>query len=167
MPSDHFEGDVLYVRIGALKTRFRISKGQHVRVDQPGLAYWIAWALGSVLMWQRIGMAAWGPSDGGTNCCSSKCSKRCSSYLLRCDPEPPTCSACSRRSFLSQWRGRWRSFRMLEIARPKFGSGLTLRRGQAVGCLKGPNPPPRKGLDGESLLFYFCFDPKKSKRPGS
>lgn len=54
LPSDHLEGDVLYVRIGAPKTRFRTSKDQHVRVDEPGLAHWIAWTLGCMPMWQRL-----------------------------------------------------------------------------------------------------------------
>ncbi|CAL1128593.1 unnamed protein product [Cladocopium goreaui] len=54
LPEDHLEGDVLYVRIGAPKTRFRTSQNQHVRVDEPGLAHWIAWILRYTPMWQRI-----------------------------------------------------------------------------------------------------------------
>ena len=54
LPEDHLELDVVYVRIGLPKTRFRSALNQHVRVDEPGIASWIAWMLRCTPMYQRI-----------------------------------------------------------------------------------------------------------------
>ena len=35
LPDDDWDHDVLYIRVGQPKTRFRAARNQHVRVDQP------------------------------------------------------------------------------------------------------------------------------------
>ena len=124
LPSDHLEGDVLYVRIGAPKTRFRTSKDQHVRVDEPGLASWIAWTLASMPMWQRIWNGSLAAFRRRYEMLQLEVLKKVlflpsslrpggATYLFRLFQEDLV---------KLQWRGRWRSFRMLEIYVQELGA---------------------------------------------
>ena len=124
LPSDHLEGDVMYVRIGAPKTRFRTSKNQHVRVDEPGLASWIAWTLGCMPMWQRI----WNGSLPAFRVRYDMLQRK----VLHKVPFLPSSLRPGGATYLFrllqedlvklQWRGRWRSFRMLEIYVQELGA---------------------------------------------
>ncbi|CAL1146331.1 unnamed protein product [Cladocopium goreaui] len=54
LPQDHWEPQVLYVRIGQPKTRFRAAMAQHVRIDETGVAAWVQLILGSMPMWRKL-----------------------------------------------------------------------------------------------------------------
>jgi len=114
LPHEHLQGDVLYLRVGQPKTRNKAAKQQHVRVDEPGLAFWVETILFSVPMYSRI----WHGS--------------LRAFQMRLETILPSSLRPGGATYLFrlweenlprlQWRGRWRSFRMLEIYVQELGA---------------------------------------------
>ncbi len=130
LPEDHLETDVLYVRVGLPKTRFRSALNQHVRVDEPGIASWISWMLRCTPMYQRIwngSLAAFRKRYellqrtvlGKVCFLPSSLRPGGATYLFRLFNEDLV---------RLQWRGRWRSFRMLEIYVQELGAAQVWMR---------------------------------------
>ena len=146
LPDDHLEGDVLYVRIGSPKTRFRTAQDQHVRVDEPGLALWIAWTLRSMPMWQRI----W----NGSLAAFRRRYELLQIHVLHKVLFLPSSLRPGGATYLFrlfnedlvklQWRGRWRSFKMLEIYVQELGAAQVWIRF---------DPQTRRGV----LFLGDCF----------
>lgn len=124
LPCDHWEGDVLYIRIGAAKTRLKAARDQHVRVEEPCVALWIARMLSSTPKWSRI----W---HGSLAAFKARWDRLQEEVLHSC-PFVPASLRPGGATFLFrlwdenlqrlQWRGRWRSFRMLEIYVQELGA---------------------------------------------
>ncbi|CAE7247502.1 unnamed protein product [Symbiodinium sp. CCMP2592] len=125
LPEDHLEGEVVYIRVGHPKTRNRAAHSQHVRVDEPGVAAWVSQMISSTPMWRRIWNGSWAAFKHRFNLLQIEVLNTCTflpsslrpggaTYLFRqWDENLPRL----------QWRGRWRSFRMLEIYVQELGDG--------------------------------------------
>jgi hypothetical protein len=124
LPQDHWEPQVLYVRIGQPKTRFRAAMAQHVRIDETGVAAWVQLILGSMPMWRKL----W---------CGSVSSFKTRLELvqqevLQCCVFQPSSLRPGGATFLFrkfnedltrvQWRGRWKSYKMLETYVQELGA---------------------------------------------
>ena len=124
LPEDHLEGEVVYIRVGHPKTRNRAVHSQHVRVDEPGVATWVSQMISSTPMWRRIWNGSWAAFKHRFNLLQFEVLNTCTflpsslrpggaTYLFRqWDENLPRL----------QWRGRWRSFRMLEIYVQELGA---------------------------------------------
>lgn len=124
LPSDHWDGDVIYVRIGAPKTRLQAARDQHVRIEEPKVATWVASVLSSTPSWSRI----W---QGSLSAFKSRFDLL-QREVLRSMPFVPASLRPGGATYLFrlwdenlqrlQWRGRWRSYRMLEIYVQELGA---------------------------------------------
>ena len=54
LPMDHWDGNVVYLRVSHPKTRFRAAQAQHVRIDEDGIGVWVQAILGSIPMWRKL-----------------------------------------------------------------------------------------------------------------
>ncbi|CAE7269133.1 unnamed protein product, partial [Symbiodinium natans] len=124
LPGDHFEEDVLYIRVPHPKTRFRAATSQHVRVEFPGVATWITLVVGTTPMWRRIWNGSWASFKlrfgalqtevlGAVTFLPSSLRPGGATFLFRYWDEDLT---------RLQWRGRWKSFRMLETYVQELGA---------------------------------------------
>ncbi|CAE7447660.1 unnamed protein product [Symbiodinium natans] len=124
LPSDHFERDVLFIRVGSPKTRHRGARSQHVRVDEPGVAAWVDSLVGQMPLWRRLWSGSWAAFRrrfellqlevlGARFFLPSSLRPGGATFLFRLWDENLT---------RVQWRGRWRSFRMLEIFVQELGA---------------------------------------------
>ncbi|CAE7563489.1 unnamed protein product [Symbiodinium natans] len=145
LPGDHFEEDVLYIRVPHPKTRFRAATSQHVRVEFPGVATWITLVVGTTPMWRRIWNGSWASFKlrfgalqtevlGAVTFLPSSLRPGGATFLFRYWDEDLT---------RLQWRGRWKSFRMLETyvqelgateVLVRFSPGVRCRVGSLGGC---------------------------------
>lgn len=124
LPADHWETDVTYVRIGNPKTRFRGARAQHVRVDEPGISTWLNSMLRSLPPWRRIWQ--------GSLASFKKRFELVQKEVLHDVVFLPSSLRPGGATFLFrswgenlvrlQWRGRWRSYRMLEIYVQELGA---------------------------------------------
>ncbi|OLP96619.1 hypothetical protein AK812_SmicGene21120 [Symbiodinium microadriaticum] len=124
LPGDHFDDEVIYVRMGQPKTRHRAAASQHVRVDHPGVASWVADVLPSTPAWRKIWNGSWAAFKlrfdalqtevlESTPCLPSSLRPGAATFLFRSwDENLPRL----------QWRGRWKSFRMLETYVQELGA---------------------------------------------
>ena len=124
LPEDHWELGVLYIRVGAPKTRMKAARDQHVRIDEPMIASWISKMTATMPPWSRIwhgSLAAFKTrfdllqKEALGSCVFVPASLRPggATYLFRVFGENLQ---------RLQWRGRWRSFRMLEIYVQELGA---------------------------------------------
>ena len=130
LPSDHFDEGVLYIRIGQPKTRHRAAVCQHVRVDHPGVACWVADVLHSTPPWRKIWNGSW--------TAFKSCFDALQEAVLEARPFVPSSLRPGGATFLFrywdenlpklQWRGRWKSFRMLETCVQELGATEVLVR---------------------------------------
>ncbi|CAE7419993.1 BUB3.2 [Symbiodinium sp. KB8] len=130
LPSDHVSGDLLFLRLGSPKTRHRGARHQHVRVDEPGLASWIDLKIGSLPLWSRLWSGSWAAFRrrfellqrevlGSRYFLPSSLRPGGATYLFRLWDE---------NLVRLQWRGRWRSYHMLEIYVQELGAAEVLIR---------------------------------------
>ena len=130
LPGDHFDDEVLYVHIGQPKTRHRAAASQHVRVDYQGVAGWIVAALPSTPGWRTIWNGSWAAFKLRFDALQSE--------VLEGTPFLPSSLRPGGATFLFsswdenltrlQWRGRWKSFRMLETYVQELGATEVLAR---------------------------------------
>ncbi|CAE7201286.1 BUB3.2 [Symbiodinium sp. CCMP2592] len=160
LPGDHFDDEVLYVRIGQPKTRHRAAASQHVRVDHPGVAAWIVDALPSTPGWRRIWNGSWAAFKLRFDALQSE--------VLEGTPFLPSSLRPGGATFLFrswdenltrlQWRGRWKSFRMLETYVQELGATeVTVGTLLCLQCLAWEPKlglSDRRGLDRS--LYSFC-----------
>lgn len=124
IPGDHLETGVLYIRIGLPKTRNQAARNQHVRMDEADVVMWVTQILTLVPMWSRI----WSGSLSSFKLRFDHIQR----HLLQSKPFLPSSLRPGGATFLFrlwdenlprlQWRGRWRSFRMLEIYVQELGA---------------------------------------------
>ncbi|CAE7242894.1 unnamed protein product [Symbiodinium sp. CCMP2592] len=160
LPGDHFDDEVLYVRIGQPKTRHRAAASQHVRVDHPGVAAWIVDALPSTPGWRRIWNGSWAAFKLRFDALQSE--------VLEGTPFLPSSLRPGGATFLFrswdenltrlQWRGRWKSFRMLETYVQELGA-TEVKVGTLL-CLQCLAWEPKLGLSDrrglDRSLYSFC-----------
>ena len=130
LPTDIFENDVLYLRLGQPKTRLRAASSQHVRIDYPGVATWLSLLIGSIPLWSRIWSGSWSAFKLRLDALQTE--------LLGSRPFLPSSLRPGGATFLFrqwdenlprvQWRGRWKSFRMLETYIQELGATEILVR---------------------------------------
>jgi hypothetical protein len=130
LPDDHLGGDVIHIRVGTPKTRNKAARSQHVRVDEVGVAAWVQMMIASIPMWRRIWNGSWAAFKHRFDLLQFEVVERKvflpsslrpggATYLFRLwDENLPRL----------QWRGRWRSFRMLEIYVQELGAAEILIR---------------------------------------
>lgn len=130
LPMDHLEQAVLYLRIGLPKTRTRGARSQHVRIDETGIVALVQRYLKDLSPWQKI----W---NGSLNAFKRRLDllQRAvldKPYFLPSSLRPGGATYLFRQWDESlvrlQWRGRWRSFRMLEIYVQELGAAEILIR---------------------------------------
>lgn len=117
LPMDHWEEGIANFRVGAPKTRFKAAKDQHVRIDEPLIADWLNQIFLSTPSWSRIWRGSLAAFKSRFN--------RLQSEVLQQIIYVPACLRSGGATYLFrlwgenlqrlQWRGRWRSARMLEI----------------------------------------------------
>ena len=124
LPSDHWEKGILYIRVGAPKTRMKAARDQHVRIDEPMIADWISKMIGSMPPWSRIWHGSLAAFKSRFDLLQKEVLGSCvfvpaslrpggATYLFRVFEENLQ---------RLQWRGRWRSIRMLEIYVQELGA---------------------------------------------
>ena len=100
LPSDHVSGDFLFLRVGSPKTRHRGARHQHVRVDEPGLAWWVDTA--RCPCGAGSGMVLGRPSNDALTCCSLRSWALVSSCLRLCGlVGQPTCLDCGMKTWFA------------------------------------------------------------------
>ena len=124
LPTDHWDGPVVYIRVGTPKTRSKAARDQHVRIDEPYIAQWITKILTSTPSWSRIWHGSLAAFKTRFNLLQTE--------VLQAQPFVPASLRPGGATFLFrlfhenlqrlQWRGRWRSYRMLEIYVQELGA---------------------------------------------
>ena len=121
---------MLFIRVGSPKTRHRGARSQHVKVDEVGVASWVDSMVGPMPMWRRLWSGSWAAFKkrfdllqqevlGARFFWPSSLRPGGATYLFRLwDENLPRL----------QRRGRWRSFRMLEIYVQELGATAVMIR---------------------------------------
>ncbi|CAE7290791.1 unnamed protein product, partial [Symbiodinium sp. CCMP2592] len=124
LPDDHFDQNVLYIRIGNPKTRHRAASQQHIRVDHPGVAQWVADAIGSTPPWRRIWNGSWAAFKLRFGALQQVVLTKVTFLPSSLRPGGATFFFRLWDENLQrlQWRGRWKSFRMLETYVQELGA---------------------------------------------
>ena len=117
LPGDHLEGDVIYVRVNQPKTRNKAALCQYVRIDEDGVPGWVLRHVETVPMWRRLWNGSWAAFKARFDLLQAEVLRR--TVFLPSSLRPGGATYLFRKwdENLSklQWRGRWRSARMLEI----------------------------------------------------
>ena len=124
IPGDHLETGVLCIRIGLPKTRNQAARNQRVRMDEANVVMWVTQTLTLVPMWSRI----WSGSLSSFKLRFDHIQR----HFLQSKPFLPSSLRPGGATYLFrlwdenlprlQWRGRWRSFRVLEIYVQELGA---------------------------------------------
>ena len=124
LPQDHWGDNVIYVRVSQPKTRFRAAAAQHVRLDEAGIAGWVQTIFGSMPMWRKLWCGSLASFKTRLDLVQrevlttvaflpSSLRPGGATYLFRLWSED---------LIRVQWRGRWKSFRMLETYVQELGA---------------------------------------------
>lgn len=130
MPFESLEDAIIYIRIRSPKTRFRGATSQHVRVDHPDAIGFVNTYLPGIPKWQHIWVGSYAAFRSRFDCLQRE--------VTLATPFLPSSLRPGGATFLFrlwqenlprlQWRGRWRSFRMLETYVQELGVAEALAR---------------------------------------
>ena len=128
LPDDHFEPDIVYVRVGQPKTRHRATRCQHVRVEEPWVATWINAQLQGLMPWKRIWHGSLGAFRSRFDLLQQALLGQRLFMPASLRPGGATYyfRLWNEDLVRLQWKGRWRSFRMLEIYVQELGAAEIL-----------------------------------------
>lgn len=128
LPTEHLEGDVIFLRIHNAKTRFRAAAAQHVRIDSWEAVTFVNLFLPQIPRWQTI----W----SGSYAAFRRRFDLLQTAVVLSKPFMPSSLRPGGATFLFrhwnenlprlQWRGRWKSFRMLETYIQELGAAEVL-----------------------------------------
>ena len=128
LPTEHLEGEVIFLRIHTPKTRFRGAAAQHVRIDSVEAVAFVNQFLPKIPRWQSI----W----SGSYAAFRRRFDLLQTAVVLGKPFMPSSLRPGGATFLFrhwnenlprlQWRGRWKSFRMLETYIQELGAAEVL-----------------------------------------